>query len=73
MEWVLRHHEVYQMKYYAHHYEGVDPDKSDQWEDHEFHDACVVRYYVLYLHVTRCCSVVSLLSLLRTAVRACTC
>ena len=70
MEWVLRHHEVYQMKYYAHHYEGVDPDKSDQWEDHEFHDACVVRYYVLYLHVT----VAALWCLYcAQAVRACTC
>ncbi len=38
--WVVRHHGIFQEKYYAHHY-GRDPDARDKFLDHQFYDAAV--------------------------------
>lgn len=38
--WVVRHHGLFQEKYYAHHY-GRDPDAREALRDHPFYDAAV--------------------------------
>jgi len=39
--WVLRHHGLFQLKYYGEHV-GQDPDGRDKYRDHPNYDACVV-------------------------------
>ncbi len=38
--WVLRHHGLFQLKYYGEHV-GQDPDGRDKFKDHPNYDACV--------------------------------
>src|SRR5699024_4426542 len=38
--WVVRHHGLFQMHYYAHHY-GLDPDARERYRAHPHYDACV--------------------------------
>lgn len=38
--WVVRHHGVFQEKYYAHHY-GRDPDARDVFKDHPYFEPAV--------------------------------
>ncbi len=38
--WVLRHHGLFQLKYYGQHV-GQDPDARDKYRDHPCFDACV--------------------------------
>lgn len=37
--WIVKHHGVFQMIYYAHHY-GEDPNARDLYKDHEWFDDC---------------------------------
>jgi predicted HD phosphohydrolase len=37
--WVMAHHEIFQMHYYAHHL-GMDPNTRDQYVDHPYFEAC---------------------------------
>jgi predicted HD phosphohydrolase len=38
--WIVRHHGLFQMYYYAHHF-GEDRNVRDQYRDHPYFDACV--------------------------------
>lgn len=38
--WVVEHHGIFQMVYYAHHY-GWDPDKREEFSDHHYYRSCV--------------------------------
>ncbi len=38
--WVLRHHGLFQLKYYGNHV-GQNPDSRDKFRDHPCYDACV--------------------------------
>jgi predicted HD phosphohydrolase len=38
--WVVEHHGAFQMIYYAHHYEGWDPNERDRYRGHPSFDAC---------------------------------
>lgn len=38
--WVVEHHGIFQMVYYAHHY-GWDPDKREEFRDHPCYRSCV--------------------------------
>ena len=38
--WIIRHHGLFQMYYYAHHF-GEDRNVRDQYRDHPYFDACV--------------------------------
>lgn len=38
--WVVRHHGLFQMYFYAHHF-GDDPDARDIHKDHPYYDSCV--------------------------------
>ena len=40
VHWVVAHHGVFQMAYYAHHL-GKDPNARDRYRDHHFYDSCV--------------------------------
>ncbi len=37
--WIVKHHGMFQMHYYAHHY-GEDPNVRDRHKDHPWYDAC---------------------------------
>lgn len=37
--WVVEKHGIFQMKYYAHHYDW-DPDKRDEFRDHPYWQSC---------------------------------
>lgn len=37
--WVIEHHGIFQMLYFAHHY-GWDPDTRDRFKDHPCFDSC---------------------------------
>lgn len=45
-QWLLEHHEVFQGKYYLHHF-GVNPDLRDRWRDHPHYNA-TARWCELY-------------------------
>ena len=38
--WVVEHHGAFQMIYYAHHYEGWNPNERDRYRGHPYFDAC---------------------------------
>ncbi len=38
--WVVEHHGIFQMVYYAHHY-GWDPEKREEFRDHPYYQSCV--------------------------------
>jgi predicted HD phosphohydrolase len=38
--WVVEHHGAFQMIYYAHHYEGWDPNERDRYSGHPYFDSC---------------------------------
>ena len=38
--WVVEHHGIFQMVYYAHHY-GWDPEKREEFRDHPYYRSCV--------------------------------
>ncbi len=38
--WIVKHHGVFQGKYYFHHI-GADPDARDRWRDHPYYQATV--------------------------------
>ncbi len=38
--WIVKHHGLFQEKYYAHHY-GRDPDARDRYRDHPHYEATV--------------------------------
>lgn len=38
--WIVKHHGVFQLKYYAHHH-GADPDARDRYRDHPHYEATV--------------------------------
>jgi predicted HD phosphohydrolase len=38
--WIVRHHGLFQMYYYAHHY-GLDRNARDRYRQHPFYEACV--------------------------------
>ncbi len=38
--WIVKHHGLFQEKYYAQHY-GRDPDARDRFKDHPYYDATV--------------------------------
>ena len=38
--WVVEHHGIFQMVYYAHHY-GWDPEKRQEFKDHPCYQSCV--------------------------------
>ena len=38
--WVVEHHGTFQMIYYAHHYDGWNPDERDRYRDHPLFDTC---------------------------------
>lgn len=40
VHWVVAHHGVFQMAYYAHHL-GKDPDARERYRDHPFFESCV--------------------------------
>lgn len=40
VHWVVAHHGVFQMAYYAHHL-GRDPNARERYRDHPFFDSCV--------------------------------
>ena len=40
VHWVVAHHGVFQMAYYAHHL-GKDPNARERYRDHPFFDSCV--------------------------------
>ena len=40
VRWVVAHHGVFQMVYYAHHL-GKDPNARKRYRDHPFYDSCV--------------------------------
>lgn len=40
LTWVVKHHGVFQLHYYGHHY-GVDPNARDRYRDNSWYDACV--------------------------------
>ena len=40
VHWVVAHHGVFQMAYYAHHL-GKDPTARERYRDHPFFDSCV--------------------------------
>jgi predicted HD phosphohydrolase len=44
--WIVKHHGLFQMYYYAHHF-GDDRNVRDQYRDHPYYDACV-RFCELY-------------------------
>ncbi len=37
--WVVEHHGLFQMVYYAHHY-GWDPEERQKYKDHPYYDTC---------------------------------
>ena len=37
--WVIEHHGLFQMVYYAHHY-GWDPEERQKYKDHPYYDTC---------------------------------
>ena len=39
VSWVIEHHGIFQMLYYAHHY-GWDKDARDRYRDHPCFDTC---------------------------------
>ena len=39
--WVVEHHGVFQMIYYAHYFDGWDPNKRDQYVDNPYYQSCV--------------------------------
>lgn len=39
--WVVEHHGVFQMIYYAHHYEGWNPDARDEFAEHSCYQSAV--------------------------------
>jgi predicted HD phosphohydrolase len=39
VSWVIEHHGIFQMLYYAHHY-GWDKDARDRYHDHPCFDTC---------------------------------
>ena len=40
VHWVVAHHGVFQMVYYAHHL-GKDPNARERYRDHPYYDSCV--------------------------------
>jgi predicted HD phosphohydrolase len=38
--WVVEHHGAFQMIYYAHHFEGWNPNERDRYSGHPYFDAC---------------------------------
>jgi predicted HD phosphohydrolase len=38
--WVVEHHGAFQMIYYAHHYDGWDPNERDRYRGHPCFDSC---------------------------------
>ena len=40
VHWVVAHHGLFQMVYYAHHL-GQDPDGRERYRDHPFYESCV--------------------------------
>jgi predicted HD phosphohydrolase len=38
--WVVEHHGAFQMIYYAHHYEGWNPNERDRYRGHPYFDSC---------------------------------
>jgi predicted HD phosphohydrolase len=38
--WVVEHHGAFQMIYYAHHYDGWDPNERDRYRGHPYFDSC---------------------------------
>ena len=40
VHWVVAHHDVFQMAYYAHHL-GKNPNARERYRDHPFYDSCV--------------------------------
>ena len=39
--WVVAHHGAFQMIYYAHHYEGWNPNERDNYKDSPYYQSCV--------------------------------
>lgn len=39
VSWVVEHHGIFQMVYYAHHY-GWDPEARQRFADHPYYDSC---------------------------------
>ena len=39
--WVIEHHGVFQMIYYAHHLDGWNPNERDQYRDHPYYQTAV--------------------------------
>ena len=40
VSWVVEHHGLFQMAYYAHHY-GWDPEERQKFRDHRYYQSCV--------------------------------
>ena len=40
VHWVVAHHGVFQLVYYAHHL-GKDPNARERYRDHPYYDTCV--------------------------------
>ena len=40
VHWVIAHHGLFQMAYYAHHL-GKDPHARERYQDHPYYDSCV--------------------------------
>lgn len=41
VSWVVEHHGVFQMVYYAHHYEGWNQYEREKYSDHPYYQSCV--------------------------------
>ena len=41
VSWVVEHHGVFQMVYYAHHYEGWNRNERERFRDHPCYQSCV--------------------------------
>ena len=52
LEWIVRHHGLFQMYYYAHHF-GEDRNARDLYKDHPYFDACV-RFCEIYIAIRSC-------------------